>query len=85
MLVIYNIYYTDSGLGTASACTFPTLRHKFSAAATMPREISSRWTERFGRPVYEGYGFMVYPAEIEQILYRHPAVRELAIYGISHS
>jgi long-chain acyl-CoA synthetase len=22
----------------------------------MPQEISTRWTERFGRPVYEGYG-----------------------------
>jgi long-chain acyl-CoA synthetase len=28
----------------------------FSAAATMPEEISRRWTERFGRRVYEGYG-----------------------------
>jgi long-chain acyl-CoA synthetase len=32
------------------------IRYEFSAAATMPREISGRWTERFGRPVYEGYG-----------------------------
>lgn len=32
------------------------VRYEFSAAATMPREISRRWTERFGRPVYEGYG-----------------------------
>jgi long-chain acyl-CoA synthetase len=32
------------------------VRYEFSAASTMPREISSRWTERFGRPVYEGYG-----------------------------
>jgi long-chain acyl-CoA synthetase len=32
------------------------IRYEFSAAATMPREISARWTERFGRPVYEGYG-----------------------------
>jgi long-chain acyl-CoA synthetase len=164
------------------------IRYEFSAAATIPREISSRWTERFGRPVYEGYGltecspfacynhdfihkfgsvgtpvenyeikildemdnevalgtwgeicikgpgvmqgywkrpeetaaalrngwlhsgdtgtmddegyvfivdrvkdmvnvagFKVYPAEIEQILYRHPAVKELAIYGIPHA
>jgi long-chain acyl-CoA synthetase len=22
----------------------------------MPREVSRRWTERFGRPIYEGYG-----------------------------
>jgi long-chain acyl-CoA synthetase len=28
----------------------------FSAAATMPEEISRRWTERFGMLVYEGYG-----------------------------
>jgi long-chain acyl-CoA synthetase len=32
------------------------IRYEFSAASTMPREISARWTERFGRPVYEGYG-----------------------------
>jgi long-chain acyl-CoA synthetase len=161
------------------------LRYDFSAAATMPLEISRRWTERFGRPVYEGYGltecspfacynhdfrhkfgsvgtavenfelkilderdqelplgqwgeicikgpgvmqgywgkpeesaralrggwlhsgdigtmddegyvfivdrvkdminvsgFKVWPAEVEQLLYRHPAVRELAVYGV---
>jgi long-chain acyl-CoA synthetase len=28
----------------------------FSAAATMPEEISRRWTERFGKLVHEGYG-----------------------------
>ena len=28
----------------------------FSAAATMPEEISRRWAERHGRPVHEGYG-----------------------------
>jgi len=32
------------------------IRYDFSAAATMPQEISRRWTERFGRPIYEGYG-----------------------------
>lgn len=32
------------------------IRYEFSAAATMPQEISRRWTERFGRPIYEGYG-----------------------------
>jgi long-chain acyl-CoA synthetase len=32
------------------------IRYEFSAAATMPQEISRRWTERFRRPVYEGYG-----------------------------
>ena len=162
------------------------IRYDFSAAATMPQEISRRWTERFGRPVFEGYGltecspfacynhdvrfkfgsvgtavenfelkimdeedrevplgqwgeicikgpgvmkgywgqpeetaqalrngwlhsgdigmmddegyifivdrvkdmvnvsgFKVWPAEVEQILYRHPAIREVAVYGVS--
>lgn len=32
------------------------IRYEFSAAAAMPQEVSRRWTERFGRPVHEGYG-----------------------------
>lgn len=32
------------------------IRYDFSAAATMPQEVSRRWTERFGRPIFEGYG-----------------------------
>lgn len=32
------------------------IRYEMSAAATMPEEISRRWSERFGRRVYEGYG-----------------------------
>ncbi|MBE0614953.1 MAG: long-chain fatty acid--CoA ligase [Burkholderiales bacterium] len=32
------------------------IRYFFSAAATMPQEISRRWTETYGEPVYEGYG-----------------------------
>jgi long-chain acyl-CoA synthetase len=32
------------------------LRYEMSAAATMPEEISRRWTERFGRRIFEGYG-----------------------------
>ena len=32
------------------------IRYEMSAAATMPEEVSRRWTERFGRRVYEGYG-----------------------------
>lgn len=32
------------------------IRYYFSAAATMPVEIAARWQERFGRPIYEGYG-----------------------------
>lgn len=35
---------------------FASVRYEFSAASTMPKEISGRWTERFGRPVFEGYG-----------------------------
>lgn len=33
-----------------------TVRYFFSAAATMPQEISRRWSETYGQPVYEGYG-----------------------------
>lgn len=32
------------------------VRYYFSAAATMPVEIANRWRERYGRPIYEGYG-----------------------------
>jgi long-chain acyl-CoA synthetase len=32
------------------------IRYWFSAAATMPQEVSRRWTERYRRPIYEGYG-----------------------------
>jgi len=32
------------------------VRYYFSAAATMPTEVAARWHERFGLPVYEGYG-----------------------------
>jgi long-chain acyl-CoA synthetase len=39
-----------------SAYDLTSLRYEMSAAATMPEEISRRWTERFGRRVYEGYG-----------------------------
>jgi long-chain acyl-CoA synthetase len=39
-----------------SAYDLSSLRYEMSAAATMPEEISRRWTDRFGRRVYEGYG-----------------------------
>jgi long-chain acyl-CoA synthetase len=29
-------------------------------------------------------GFNVYPREIEEVLYEHPAVREAAVIGIAH-
>ena len=29
-------------------------------------------------------GFKIWPAEVEQYLYRHPAIQELAVYGIPH-
>jgi long-chain acyl-CoA synthetase len=32
------------------------IRYEMSAASTMPEEVSRRWTERFGRRVFEGYG-----------------------------
>ena len=39
-----------------SAFDLSSIRYEMSAAATMPEEISRRWTEKFGRRVYEGYG-----------------------------
>jgi long-chain acyl-CoA synthetase len=32
------------------------VRYYFSAAATLPREVATRWQETFGQPIYEGYG-----------------------------
>ena len=29
-------------------------------------------------------GFKVWPAEVEEYLYRHPAIKELAVYGVPH-
>jgi len=29
-------------------------------------------------------GFKIWPAEIEQFLYTHPAIKELAVYGVPH-
>jgi long-chain acyl-CoA synthetase len=47
------IYLLNAGLSPAD---LPDLRYCFSAAATMPVEVARRWQERFGLPVYEGYG-----------------------------
>jgi long-chain acyl-CoA synthetase len=170
-----------------SAYDLSSIRYDFSAAATMPEEISIKWKQRFGRIIYEGYGltesspfacynhdychkfgsigtpcenveikimnqsdtevapgewgeicirgpgvmkgywnkpeetanalrngwlhsgdigkkdengyvyivdrvkdminaagFKIWPAEVEQLLYRHPAIKEVAVYGIPH-
>jgi long-chain acyl-CoA synthetase len=32
------------------------IRYYVSAAATMPLEVATRWQERYGRPIHEGYG-----------------------------
>jgi long-chain acyl-CoA synthetase len=185
LFAVPTIFITLLGMDLAR-WDLSSLRYDFSAAATMPEEIARRWTERFGRPVFEGYGltecspfacynhdfrhrpgtvgtavenvelkildedghelprgrwgeiciqgpgvmrgywgrpedtarairsgwlrsgdigtmddegyvsivdrvkdminvsgFKVWPAEVEQVLYRHPAVREAAIYGVS--
>jgi long-chain acyl-CoA synthetase len=36
--------------------TLESLRICFSAAATMPREVSEAWAKRIGKPIVEGYG-----------------------------
>jgi long-chain acyl-CoA synthetase len=49
------IYIALLGAGVPKA-RLASVRYFFSAAATMPQEISRRWTETYGHPVYEGYG-----------------------------
>jgi long-chain acyl-CoA synthetase len=49
------IYIGLLNLPTADE-SLASIRYDFSAASTMPREISARWRQRFGRPVFEGYG-----------------------------
>lgn len=39
-----------------STIDLSSVRYEFSAAATMPEEISLKWKERFGRIIHEGYG-----------------------------
>ncbi len=47
------IYLLNADL---SKYSFKSVRYCFSAAATMPVEVSKAWTERFGLRIYEGYG-----------------------------
>jgi long-chain acyl-CoA synthetase len=47
------IYLLAAGVGPAELAS---VRYFFSAAATMPREVAHTWRERFGSPIYEGYG-----------------------------
>ncbi|HEV2147599.1 MAG TPA: long-chain fatty acid--CoA ligase [Longimicrobiaceae bacterium] len=47
------IYLLNAG---AAPGDLPALRYCFSAAATLPVEVERRWEERFGLPVFEGYG-----------------------------
>jgi len=43
----------NAGVPTAKLAS---IRYYFSAAATMPQEISKRWADTFGQLVHEGYG-----------------------------
>ncbi len=54
-LAVPTIYIAllNSDLG---AYDLTSLDYFFSASATLPQEISRRWSERFGRPIHEGYG-----------------------------
>ena len=37
-----------------------------------------------GRELILRGGFNVYPREVEEVLYEHPAVREVAVIGVPH-
>lgn len=54
-LGVPTVFIALLGMGLDGDALGP-VRYEFSAAATMPHEISRRWTEQFGRPVFEGYG-----------------------------
>jgi long-chain acyl-CoA synthetase len=47
------IYLLNAGLDPQRLAG---VRYFFSAAATLPREVAAAWLERFGRPLWEGYG-----------------------------
>ena len=43
----------------AESCTpadFESVRYCFSAAAKLPIQVSRQWQEKFGQPIFEGYG-----------------------------
>jgi acyl-CoA synthetase (AMP-forming)/AMP-acid ligase II len=74
------------------------IRYEMSAASTMPEALRDGWLHSgdIGRMDEDGYvfivdrvkdminvsGFKVWPAEVEQYLYRMPGVHECAVYGI---
>ena len=41
---------------SCSASDLATVRYCFSAAATLPLQVSQRWLDKFGQPIFEGYG-----------------------------
>jgi long-chain acyl-CoA synthetase len=41
---------------TASAADLHGVRYFFSAAAPLPAEVERKWTEKFGKTIYQGYG-----------------------------
>jgi len=41
---------------SCSNADLSSVRYCFSAAATLPRQVSERWLEKFRQPIYEGYG-----------------------------
>src|SRR5207253_2521974 len=76
---------------------FASVRLYFSAAAILPTDVERRWHERFGRWIQQGYGltetspfasynhdvgFKVFPREVEEVLFRHAAVKEAAVVGV---
>ena len=43
-------------LDSCSPADLESVTYCFSAAATLPLQIANRWAEKFGMPIYEGYG-----------------------------
>ena len=43
-------------LDACEAAELSSIEYCFSAAATLPIQVSHQWVEKFGMPIYEGYG-----------------------------
>ncbi len=49
--MMYQLFYES-----CTPADLLTVRYCFSAAARLPVQVSRRWQEKFGQPIYEGYG-----------------------------
>ncbi len=68
----------------ASACSCPTSLTSPPCTCTVDEDGYYFIVDRKKDLIIRG-GYNVYPREIEEVLYGHPAVREAAVVGVPHS